>query len=118
MAAVPPGWYADASKPGFERWWDGGSWSEVTRPTPLPTAQPERAPVGRSTPDGVPVANPWRRLGAVILDYLLIGIVVGTLGAPLVRDLSDKLNALLDQVQAATAAGQPPPDVTTFWSDN
>lgn len=36
-----PGWYPDASVPGYERWWDGGSWSHVTRPSPnAPAAQP------------------------------------------------------------------------------
>jgi uncharacterized RDD family membrane protein YckC len=32
MSEAPPGWYPDVTQPGFERWWDGGSWSHVTRP--------------------------------------------------------------------------------------
>jgi uncharacterized RDD family membrane protein YckC len=49
MTTAPPGWYPDASQPGNERWWDGGSWSEVTRPAPgSPAAapQPPEAPAG------------------------------------------------------------------------
>lgn len=35
-ATPPSGWYSDPSQPGAERYWDGSSWTEATRP--LPTA--------------------------------------------------------------------------------
>jgi len=30
-AGPPPGWFADANQPGYERWWDGHAWSEHVR---------------------------------------------------------------------------------------
>lgn len=42
MSERPPGWYPDASVPGYERWWDGGTWSHVTRPGRSAAAAAER----------------------------------------------------------------------------
>jgi hypothetical protein len=29
-----PGWYLDASTPGSERFWNGDTWTDLTRPAP------------------------------------------------------------------------------------
>ena len=55
MRERPPGWYPDASVPGYERWWDGGTWSHVTRPVPgapPPAAAPPPAVPRPGTPEG------------------------------------------------------------------
>lgn len=45
----PAGWYPDPAGSGDERYWDGGAWSQVTRPSGgvnPPTGQPGQQPVG------------------------------------------------------------------------
>jgi uncharacterized RDD family membrane protein YckC len=42
-----PGWYPDASVPGHERWWDGGTWSHVTRQAPGQAAAAVREAAAR-----------------------------------------------------------------------
>src|SRR3954469_662078 len=187
MTSAPPGWYPDASQPGHERWWDGGSWSEVTRPLPgsAPPADaprpPEAAPPDgyggqgqygqqqqygqqpygqqeygqpygqqqygqpygqqqsgqpygqqqygqaypgygavaprKTTPDGMPTANPWRRLAARIIDVLIVGAVAAIIGLPLLRSIFGEFQRYFDQVRAAADAGSPAPPSTAFISN-
>jgi len=132
----PPGWYADSSVPGHQRWWDGGTWSHVTRPTPgaapptgtppLNSSQPNTSrpatgsapggyarPVGIAplTPDGVPLAGPVRRLLARIVDLFLILAVSLAVGFPYTRQLWDVLGLFFDEARRAaeTGASQPSP---------
>jgi uncharacterized RDD family membrane protein YckC len=162
MTSAPPGWYPDASKPGHERWWDGGSWSDVTRPAPgtqqeTPTQQPYGqqydqqygqqygqgygqqpygqqpygqqpygqqygaypgygGPMVKSTPDGVPVANPWRRLGGWFIDGIIVSAISWIIGFALVRDLFDEFRRFADRVSTAAQAGATPPDSNQFVS--
>jgi uncharacterized RDD family membrane protein YckC len=131
----PPGWYADSSVPGHQRWWDGGTWSHVTRPTPgaappatgaspiasapAPHPSPGSAPAGYAppialvplTPDGVALAGPARRLAARIVDLLLVLAVSLAVGFPYTRQIWDAMGIVFEQARKAaeTGAAQPSP---------
>lgn len=75
---APPGWYqAETDPPGTERYWDGDRWSEETRAAlaPPPTAVPSAVPGGRVTPHGREVASAWSRIGARLIDIVIIGLI-------------------------------------------
>jgi uncharacterized RDD family membrane protein YckC len=213
--AQPPGWYPDVTMPGFERWWDGGTWSHVTRPVPgttpaaptyppamsepslpqglsqppslpqppssetgsvagtpyaapqygtpqsgvgqygtpqsgvgqygtpqsgtpqygtpqygtpqygtAPYAGPGRPPGtpyggyagGPVTADGAPLASQWARLGAAIIDSLIVGAVGLVLSLPQLRVVWDAYRKLIDEAVSAGSSG-PPPDTQAFLND-
>lgn len=59
MRERPPGWYPDSSVPGHQRWWDGGTWSHVTRPTPgAPPVETPAVPAARGGSGGYEVPPP------------------------------------------------------------
>lgn len=92
------GWYPDPAGSGQERYWDGANWTENLRPsysTQQNYQQPQAgysygygagyATVAASVPstaDGVPLAGWWSRVGASILDSILLGIVGNILVTP------------------------------------
>jgi hypothetical protein len=49
------GWYPDASDPSVQRWWNGISWGDQTRPA-NPSAAPLTAPAARMVDPYAPVA--------------------------------------------------------------
>ena len=206
--AQPPGWYPDVSLPGFERWWDGGTWSHVTRPVPgstppappVPTPQqppalpqppssgaswsqpsatagtpyaspssgapqygpqygspqygpqygttqygttqygttqygttqygttpyagpgyaagmpPGGYPGAPMTPDGALLGGRWARLGAAVLDGLLLSLVIAVVGNQQLRVLVDGYLGWIDAVTKAAEAGQTMPQ-PTFLND-
>jgi uncharacterized RDD family membrane protein YckC len=185
-----PGWYPDASVPGHERWWDGGTWSHVTREAPgnaaaaareaaarevaardaaagagagtPPTAPPAGwgapppsgygppeagqpgygqpgygqpgygqpgygypaytgspyPPAGMvpTTPDGVPLAGPGRRLLARIVDDLILVPITLIIGFPFLRNLFHAFQTYFDEVQAAQRGNGPQPSATAIYS--
>jgi len=70
-ASAPPGWYpAECDPPGTIRYWDGGQWvgGPVTPPDP-----PAAAPVVPSvSPADLRLASPWARIGARLIDGLIV----------------------------------------------
>jgi uncharacterized RDD family membrane protein YckC len=71
----------------------------------------------KSTPDGVPVANPWRRLGAWVIDVVIVSVVTAIVGFPLIRSFFDAVGRFADQVQAAANAGLAQPNTNGFVSE-
>lgn len=68
MSALPPaGWYPDTAQPGVQRYWDGTGWTAHT--APLPPAAPA----------GPRLATFGQRLGALLLDAVVLGIPVSVL---------------------------------------
>lgn len=180
MRDLPASWYPDPSAPGYERWWDGGTWG-IRRPGPGAAAAAAREEAARqtaareaaqtagrlggtqappqpgqpgqpaypgyappptygpptyglpaygppgygpqgyppqgygpqgyrpgkptTTPDGVALAGPGRRLAARLLDWMLQGVVVGMLGNSLLQTVVDDYVAYFHDLQRAAAAG-------------
>lgn len=68
-------WATGGTQPPFQ----GQQWQQ-----PMPGGQQWQQPVGKTTPDGQPLAGWWHRVGARIIDGILIGVV----GAALVPVLA------------------------------
>jgi uncharacterized RDD family membrane protein YckC len=77
--SYPTGWYDDPQDPASQRYWDGGFWTDHRRPRQPPPYQGHGQgfgylPLVPSTPDGVVLSGWWKRVGARILDGLIVGI--------------------------------------------
>ena len=72
---APPGWYqAETDPPGTERYWDGTQWSADTRAAAAPP--PMAAATGdRVTPHGREIASAGARIGARLVDSVIIAVV-------------------------------------------
>lgn len=79
MPPQPPGWYhAQGDPPGTTRWWDGAQWVGG----PVAVAAPPAPGYGYVPPSPghgygfgrPPLSGFWRRVGAWLLDALIIGI--------------------------------------------
>ncbi len=88
-ASPPPGWYhADGDAAGTHRYWDGNAW--VGGPVPMASAAAPPAPSAIMGGDkalpglGLILADPWARIGARIIDGIILSVVGGLLSLPFV----------------------------------
>lgn len=88
--STPAGWYLDNQQPGVERWWDGASWTDQSRP--VTAAQPAGYPATTGYPGygGYAAAprlgNQWLRLVARIIDGLIVGLPALLITYPWLKD--------------------------------
>ena len=115
MTETPAGWYPDptpASAAPSVRYWDGQAWTEHVAHGARPAyAQPAYAPpVGPVTPDGAPLASWWARVGAHLIDLVIVGGVGTLVTLPSQISMNDDLNVLMTELDAEE------PDFAAFWS--
>ncbi len=133
----PAGWYPDPAGSGGQRYWDGGNWSQVTRPANTRPGDyvPEQeqatgySPHGQTqtsqnTTAGQPawgqqdeqsmtrrpvLAGFWWRVLAVILDSLILAIPVGLIVVTVLPGpVADLSQYFDDSLNAGLTGGVPP----------
>lgn len=124
MTQIPSGWYPDPSpqpgQPPLLRYWDGRLWTEHVHPVqpPAPQAYAGPGPTPRpTTPDGVPVSGWWRRVGAYVIDGLLVSAVSTVATIPQQVRLQGDLGDLMRRFENEVAGSQNRPDFGPFFRD-
>jgi len=88
IPTAPPNWYPDPDGSGGQRFWDGARWTDYRVPPAIPQMPPYRtwgpppwkgAQLGRPEFGPGALANPGRRLGARMLDLLVMVPVLALL---------------------------------------
>lgn len=123
----PSGWYPDPAGSGDERYWDGGTWSQVTRPVGGVYAQPvppqQVAPQARAPqyqqrypqyqgPEPYTamarqprIAGWWWRVLAAIIDSVILMVPLSLLQNLLFQGTILELNAWAERYLNATLTG-------------
>ena len=120
--STPPGWYPDPTPPPgvppAQRWWDGAAWTAHLAPAVQPTAQPYAQPPASAyaqpatTPDGEPLAGWGTRLGAYLLDVLILLPVFVLATVPFWGQIGDAFGDYWDEVTRAIDMGGEAPSGT------
>lgn len=108
---APAGWYPDptpATAAPTLRYWDGAAWTAHVAPG-APTTY-AAAPVGPTTPDGVPLAGWGVRVGAYLIDTVLVGGVGMLVSLPAQVSAQREINALTQELESSAT-----PDLGAFW---
>jgi uncharacterized RDD family membrane protein YckC len=113
------------------RYWDGRHWTEHSRSkeqamqpayagagpagaSQAPAAVASRAMMYPATPDGQYLAGWWQRVGAYLIDSIIVGIIGGILASPWIGDLMDAYRAYFDQVLRDAEAGRQTAETTVL----
>ena len=134
-----PGWHPDPvpSSPGQPaqlRYWDGARWTEHVAAAPYqsgpeayqgtyggPMVPPSSYAYGgkppATTPDGEPLAGWWHRVGAYLIDALILGVVAAVVAFPWIRDVVDSYRHWFDDVLDSTDAGGGTVDTSQLQHD-
>jgi len=67
-----------------------------------------------TTPDGQFLAGWWARVGAYLIDMVIVGIIGGILASPWIGDLVDAYRAFFDQVLRDAQAGRQTTDTAAL----
>jgi uncharacterized RDD family membrane protein YckC len=67
-----------------------------------------------ATPDGQYLAGWWQRVGAYLIDSIIVGIIGGILASPWIGDLMDAYRAYFDQVLRDAEAGRQTAETTVL----
>ncbi|MCW2760207.1 MAG: hypothetical protein JWR85_408 [Marmoricola sp.] len=126
-----------------QRYWDGQAWTTHVAPLAQPAyeqpayeqpayeqpayeqpayeqpahQQPAYAPARPTTPDGAPLAGWWRRVGAYLIDLVILLLVGGLLAYPFIVDIVDALRDYFDAVMTAIEDEDPVPSSARFERD-
>jgi uncharacterized RDD family membrane protein YckC len=117
----PAGWHPDPQQPPGQlpqlRYWDGTRWTEHT--SPAPAVQPAYATTkSTTTPDGMPLAGWWHRVGAYLLDGLVLLVIGMALALPWVREVFDAYGDFFDEAfDDATSGRQTDTDMSDLQRD-
>lgn len=125
--SAPAGWYPDPQPPApglppQQRYWDGQGWTAHVAPVdPQPAYAPSQPDVARTayatpltTPDGAPLAGWWHRVGAYLIDLVILAVVTSLLAFPFIRDFLGALGDFIDVAVTAAQDGRPAPPTAVF----
>jgi uncharacterized RDD family membrane protein YckC len=125
VTQIQPGWYPDPSSPQSHlRYWSGQAWTEHVHARQEHYAGPQQpyyaaqqlGPVGPTTPDGVPLSGWWRRVGAFLIDSLLVSTVVSILTLPLQLAMQSRMDDLMFRFDSETGP-EAMPDFGAFFRE-
>jgi uncharacterized RDD family membrane protein YckC len=97
MTQIPAGWYPDPADPSGafgQRYWDGRQWTEHVHPGASYAASGRDA----TTPDGQPLSGWWARVGAYLVDQIVIGIVAMLIGLPQLRAVAHEYAVFFQEI--------------------
>ena len=126
MTQIPAGWYPDpdpsSPPPRGQRYWDGRQWTEHVAPVagapapgtagyaPMASYSGAGVPVAATTPDGQTLAGWWQRVGAYLIDLVILTPIVVVAGFPWLREIAGAYGDLVNESITAAENGSSLPN--------